>query len=122
VIEMIAGLPDGVLGIEAKGEVTAEDYEQVLIPAVERQLDQHDKVRLLYLLGSEFDGYSAAALWDDTKVGMEHLLSWERIAVVTDHDSYRRLVKGFGFLMPGKVRVFDVAELEVAKAWISEVS
>ncbi len=118
-IDLIPDLPDNVLGIEAKGEVTGEDYEQVLIPAVERHLEGHDKVRLLYLLGADFDGYAMAAIWDDTKIGMEHLFSWERIAVVTDHDAYRRLVKGFGFLIPAKVKVFDLAELDAAKAWIS---
>jgi hypothetical protein len=118
-IELIPNLPDGVVGIEAKGEVTGADYEQVVIPAVERELQSHEKLRLLYLLGPEFDGYSAAAMWDDTKVGMEHLLSWERIAVVTDHDAYRRLVRGFGFMMPAKVRVFATPELEAAKTWIA---
>ncbi len=119
-IELITDLPENVLGIEARGEVTGEDYEQVLIPAVERHLDRHTKIRLLYVLGSEFGGYSAAAMWDDAKIGMEHPFSWERIAVVTDDDGYRRLVKGFGFMVPGKVRVFDVAGLDAARAWVSE--
>ncbi len=119
-IELIRDLPDDVLGIEARGEVTGEDYEEVLIPAVQRQLERHAKIRLLYVLGSAFGGYSAAAMWDDAKIGMEHPFSWERIALVTDHDAYRRLAKGFGFMIPGKVRVFDLAELDAARAWISE--
>jgi hypothetical protein len=119
-IELIPGLPDHVLGMEAKGEVTGEDYERVLIPALERQLEAGGKVRVLYVLGPEFSGYSAAAMWDDAKVGMAHPFSWERIAVVTDHDAYRRLVNGFGFLIPGEVRVFPVAALEDAKAWVGE--
>lgn len=118
-IELIPGLPDNVLGMEAKGEVTGEDYARVLIPAIERQLEGRDRIRVLYVLGPEFSGYSAAAMWDDAKVGMTHPFSWERIAVVTDHDAYRRLVNGFGFLIPGQVRVFPVAELEDAKAWVS---
>ncbi|MBW8060117.1 MAG: STAS/SEC14 domain-containing protein [Solirubrobacterales bacterium] len=121
-IELIPGLPDEVLGMEAKGEVTGDDYEQVVIPAVERQLERHSKIRLLYLLGSEFSGFSAAAMWDDARVGMEHPFSWERIAAVTDHDAYRRLFKGIGFLFPAKTRVFSVAELDDAKAWIGEAN
>ena len=69
------------------------------------------------MLGPEFSGYSAAAMWDDAKVGFRHPLSWER-AVVADHDGFRRLVRGFGFLIPGEVRVFDVAEFNAAEAWI----
>ncbi len=117
-IELIAGLPDSVVGVRAKGEVTGDDYEQVLIPAIEQLLETRSKIRLLYVLGDEFSGYSAAAMWDDTKVGLAHPFSWERVAVVTDHDGFRRLVRGFGFLIPGEVRVFDVAEFNAAEAWI----
>lgn len=120
-IELIPGLPDNVLGIEAKGEVTGEDYEQVVIPAVERQLEGDGKIRLLYVLGAEFDGFTAAAMWDDARVGMGHPFSWERIAAVTDDDAYSRLFKAIGFLMPAKVRVFALAELDDAKAWVAEL-
>ena len=119
-IELIDGLPDGVVGLSATGEVSGEDYERVLIPAVEQALADREKIRALYLLGPQFEGYSATAMWDDTKVGMAHLFAWERIALVTDHDGYRRLVRGFGFLIPAEVRVFAVAELEAAKAWVGE--
>lgn len=119
-IELIPDLPAGVVGVEAKGEVTGDDYDQVLIPAIERALEGRDKVRLLYVLGTEFDGYSAAAMWDDAKVGMSHFFSWERIAMVTDHDAYQRLVKGFGFMLPAKVGIFELAQLEEARAWIAE--
>ena len=119
-IELLSDLPDNVLGVEAKGEVTGDDYEQVLVPAIEERLARHDKIRLICVLGGEFDGYSASAMWDDTKVGMRHLFSFERIALVTDHEMYGRAVKGFGFLSPAQVRVFGSSELADAKAWASE--
>jgi len=118
-IELIADLPENVLGLEGKGEVRGEDYEQVVIPAVHRLRERKGKVRLLYVLGSEFEGFTPAAMWDDAKVGLEHPFSWERIAVVTDHDAYRRLFKSVGFLIPAKMRTFDLAELDAAKAWIA---
>jgi SpoIIAA-like len=118
-IELIEGLPEGVVGLEAVGEVTASDYESVAMSAIEQARGQHDKVRLLYLLGERFTGYTAGAMWDDTKLGLSHPFSWERIAVVTDHEHYRTMVKGFGWLIPGHVKVFPVAELADAKAWVS---
>jgi hypothetical protein len=33
-LEPIAGLPEGVIGFEAVGEVHAEDYASTLIPAI----------------------------------------------------------------------------------------
>ena len=46
-IEVIPDLPEGVVGVEAVGEVTADDYRNVLIPAAEAVLEQHGKARLL---------------------------------------------------------------------------
>ena len=33
-IKVLTGLPDGVIGFEAEGEVHAEDYRDVVIPEV----------------------------------------------------------------------------------------
>jgi SpoIIAA-like len=49
-LERIMGLPDHVLGFNASGRVTAEDYESTLVPAVETALSHHRRVRLLYVL------------------------------------------------------------------------
>jgi hypothetical protein len=118
-IEMLTGLPDHVIGFSAHGKVTAEDYEQHIVPAVEEVLQKHGKVRLLYHLGEDFDGFEAGALWEDTKVGMSHFAAWERIAMVTDVDWLRTATKAFGFAMPGEVRIFPNAELEAARDWLS---
>ncbi|MGB5366203.1 MAG: STAS/SEC14 domain-containing protein, partial [Polyangiales bacterium] len=85
-IELMTDLPDRVLGLRARGEVTADDYRTVLVPAIEERLSKHRKVRLLYVIGDEFKGYSGGAAWEDAKVGMKHLTSFERVAVVTDVD------------------------------------
>jgi hypothetical protein len=119
-IERIPGLPENVLAFAAKGKVTAEDYESVIIPAVESLLAHQRKARFLYHIGKDCSGFEAGAMWDDAKVGLRHLASWERVAVVTDTGWIRAAVKAFGILMPGHVRVFDEAELDAAKRWISE--
>lgn len=119
-IEVMTDLPDRILGLKASGEVTAEDYRSVLIPAIEARLSQHRKVRLLYVLGDDFKGYSGGAAWEDAKVGMKHLASFERVAVVTDVDWIEKMLKAFGFAIPGEVRVFDDDDLEDARRWISE--
>jgi hypothetical protein len=82
-------------------------------------LAAHDKVRLLYQLGEDFDGFDMAAIWEDTKVGLGHLAAWERIALVTDEDWIRTATKAFGFAMPGEVRVFSNAELDAAHDWVT---
>ena len=119
-IKLIPGLPDNVLGFEAFGIVTAEDYETVLIPAVEAKLKEQKKIRLLYHILPDFNKYEMGAIWDDTKIGLEHLTAWERIAIVTDVDWIRSSVKIFGFALPGKIKIFDNNELASAIDWLSE--
>lgn len=118
-INEIADLPQNVVGIEAVGHVSTADYRDVLEPAVEKALQQHDKLRLLYVLGEEFDGYSPGAAWEDTKLGISHWRAWERIAVVTDIEWIRDGVRAFAWMLPGEVKVFSVGDREDARDWVS---
>lgn len=119
-IEVMTDLPDHVLGIRAIGDVTADDYRRVLVPALERRLERHAKVRLLYVAAEPFEGYTGGAAWEDAKVGMKHFTSFERVAVVTDADWLENAVKAFGFVFPAQVRVFDEDDLEEARQWVCE--
>jgi hypothetical protein len=120
VIEPIDGAPDGVLAFKAVGKVEAADYEDVLTPAIEAAIAEHGKVRLVYELGPEFDGYSVGATWEDMKLWTPHLRAWERCAVVTDHGLVADALRAFAMLMPGEVKVFPVSALDDALAWAGE--
>ena len=119
-IERIEDLPEPVVGMRAEGKVEKADYQEIVIPAVRAVLDRHERVRLLYVLGDDFDGYSIGAMWEDTKLGAGHLRSWERIAVVTDADWVENAVKAFGWMIPGEVRAFDDDDEAEARAWVTE--
>jgi hypothetical protein len=118
-IRVLDGLPDNVLAVEAIGKVTDEDYETILEPAVREKLEAHPKIRYVYVLGEEFDGWTLGAMWEDAKLGGGDLRKWEKIAVVTDKDWVRHAVQGFGWMIPGDVKVFSLVELDDAKAWAS---
>jgi SpoIIAA-like len=118
-IEQLADFPDTILAFICHGHVTKADYETVIIPAAEKAMKAHAKVRLYYELGTEFAGIEPAAMWEDFKVGMGHLSAWERIAVVTDVDWIKYAVRAFGFLMPAKLHVFPTSEAAAARAWIA---
>jgi hypothetical protein len=118
-IEMLPDLPANVVGIEAVGEVSGEDYKNVLIPAVEAALSEQSKIRLLYVLGERFESFSAGAALQDTKLGFEHLRSWERMAVVTDVEWIGHAIKAFSWMIPAEVRVFPTSERAAAEAWVS---
>lgn len=117
-IKLIEDMPDGTVGLEATGKVTDDDYNNVLVPAITIALEA-GKVRLLYVLGDDFDAYSAGAMWADTKLWAGHMNSWERVAVVTNHTWIHDGVKAFAWLMPGEIKTFEVGALAEAKEWVA---
>jgi hypothetical protein len=118
VIEALEGFPANVAAFACHGHVTTEDYDTVLVPAVEKMLGQHEKLRLYYETAADFDGIDAGAVLEDAMVGLSHALRWEKMAVVTDVNWIRHSILLFRFLMPGKLRVFSADEAAEAKEWI----
>jgi len=117
-LQLLQPTTDNVVSITASGTVTAEDYESVLIPAIAETLKSHDKVRVLFQLEPN-TGFSAGAVWDDTKFGFSHFFSFEKFALVSDTEWLNNTVKVVGFMMPCPVRLFALADLDAAKAWIN---
>jgi hypothetical protein len=116
-IRLIEGAPPGVLAFEAVGEVDSDDYKRVLKPAVERMLAGGHKLRIVFAIRSAFDRFTAGAEWQDMTLGLGHLGDWQRCAVVTDHDWVTHGVKAFGWMMGGRVKLFDAGELDAALEW-----
>jgi len=119
-IESLQDFPRGVVAFTGKGQITKQDYETVLIPSVEEALKQPGKLRLYYQIGPDFSGMEAGALWEDFKIGVEHRLRWERIAVVTDVDWIQYTIRAFAFTVPATVRLFSLSDEAQAREWITE--
>ena len=119
-LKAIDGLDPDVAAFTAEGVVTADDYRDQLVPAVERIIESGRQPRVLYELGPNLERFDLGAMFSDARLGFSHLTDFARIAVVTDRDWIRDAVRAFGVLIPCPVQVFDVDELEDARAWIEE--
>lgn len=117
-IEIIHDIPASICGFLATGEVSAQDYEQVLIPEIEARLKQTDKIRILYHLAPTFTGFTGGAIWDDAKLGLSHLRSWDKIAIVTDEDWLTSAIGFFKFAIPCPIKVFSNTQYEAAIVWV----
>ena len=118
-IELLEGLPKHVVGAVAKGQVTATDYEDVLIPAIERATKTNPKLRFYYEFGPSFIGMDPETQWEDFEIDAPHWSQWDRIAVVTDIPWVGHAVNAFGVLMPCPTRVFAIDERDEARSWIA---
>jgi len=117
-IEVLKDFPTNVVAFACHGQVTRQDYDNVLIPAVNKALQQNEKVRLYYETAGDFAGIDPGAVLEDAGVGMGHLLRWERFAVVTDVEWIRHTMKLFAFLVPCEMKVFATDEVAQAREWI----
>ncbi len=119
-ISEIKGLPRDVVGIDIRGLITSQDYSETLIPLIAQREKEHDKLKMICVLGDYFDGYSPGAMWDDLRLGLSHMTTFSKLALVTDAEWVKNGAKFFGMLMPTQVMVFDLTEIDDAKAWIVE--
>ena len=121
-VERMVDMPPGTLGFRVAGRVTREDYADVLVPELRRVLEEGVRLRTLYAI-EHLDAMEPSALWADTKLGFDltvrHHDAWERSAIVTDIEWMARATRMFGWMIPGEARVFPMAELEQAKAWVA---
>ena len=111
----IQDLPSGVIGFEASGKLAAKDYSDTLGPAVKRAADAGD-IRLVIVIPT-FDGIDPEAIWEDTKMGLTNWTAWKRVAFVTDIEWMANAMRWFGWMSPGQVKHFPLAERQAAIAW-----
>ena len=116
-IKELSDMPSGVIGFEASGKMRAEDYRDVVLPALERAAAAGE-VRFVIVI-PDFDGMSGGALWQDLKVGVEHFWAWKRIALVTDIDWMKHMTSLFGWMTPGEVKIFSLAQQGEAIEWVA---
>ena len=114
-IRELSDMPAGVIGFEATGMLRAEDYRDVVLPALKRAA-AGGEVRFVVVI-PEFSGLSGGAVWQDLNVGFEHLRAWKRVALVTDIDWMGYTTTMFGWMTPGEVRHFRLAQRDEAIAW-----
>jgi len=114
-LKAMSGLPSTVIGFEVAGKLEAADYRDVLLPALEKAAGAGE-VRVVIVIPA-FEGLSGGAVLQDLKMGVEHWRAWKRIAVVSDVEWVSHATAWFGWMSPGEVKTFSVAERADAITW-----
>lgn len=117
-IEQLSDMPEKTLGFKMSGKLHDEDYK-MFVPLVDEAIAKQGKVRMLAQF-HDFHGWDMHALWDDTKFAATHITKIERIALVGEKAWEKWMAVVCKPFSMAKIRYFDVAELEAAKAWLAE--
>ena len=118
-LRVLSDFPDNVLAVLASGEVTGEEFRNILVPAAEAKLKTHEKLNLYYQFGPHFTNMRTEAMWEDAKLDINHWKEWDRIAVITDVGWIRKGARLAVMLLHRPVRVFSNAEADAARNWVA---
>ncbi len=112
--EMFAGQ---VVEVHITGKLEKADYEY-FVPEIERLIGKHGKINILFFL-TEFEGWSAGALWEEIKFDLKHLKDLKKIAMVGDRrweeEALALLCRPF---TSAEVKFFPVEEVNIARQWL----
>ena len=106
------------LQVTLTGKLTKEAYE-LLVPAVDEQIKQNGKLRMLVVM-HDFHGWTAGALWEDMKFDLKHWRDIERLAIVGETKWEQGMATFCKPFTTAKIKYFDHTKLDDAKAWLAE--
>ncbi len=121
-IETLANMPDGTFGFRVRGDITQDDFTDVVLPPLREALADGEQLRVVVAVGPDFHE-EAGAVWAgfkaDVELGVRHRTAWERVAVVSDIGWVLQATKLFAWMMPGEVRTFPEKQLRGAMDWVA---
>jgi len=105
-----------IVEVRATGKLTTEDYEH-FVPEIERLVQQHGKVRVLFEM-HDFHGWTAGALWQDLKFDLKHFRDIERLAIVGEKKWEKGMATFCEPFTTAEIRYFDRTEAGEAHKWL----
>lgn len=102
--------------LKIKEKLDKEDYG-MFVPMIESQMQNGSPVRLLIEL-HDFKGWTAGALWEDTKFAAKHFNDIDRMAVVGDAKWQKGVTMFFKPFTGAEVRYFDMDAIDAARQWV----
>ncbi len=107
-----------LLTIHVSGKLVKDDYAD-FVPAFERLVRQHGKLRVLFDM-TGLHGWDAGAAWEDTKFAINHFADIKRIAMVGEKQWQYGMAIFCKPFTKAMVRYFDRADAAEARKWLGE--
>ncbi|OCK51769.1 hypothetical protein BA768_03405 [Chryseobacterium sp. CBo1] len=116
-ITIINDAPENVAAFNATGDITKEDFENLVIPYVKSKVEQFDELNYLLYLDTDLSNFTMGAWLQDALLGLKNLSKWNRCAIVTDKEGVQNFTDIFSVLMPGEFKSFPKENLYNALYW-----
>lgn len=110
--------PSNVAAFRASGKVTMEDYQQVIVPVVERLVKEIGEINFLLVLDTGVENFTAGAWAQDALLGLKNFGNWHRAAIISNSDNVITFTNGFSLIAPGEFRGFKKSAYAEAIRWV----
>ena len=107
---------ENLLVVRASGKLTKDDYA-ALLPQVDRLIEEHYKISILFDM-RDFHGWELAAAWEDTKFAFHHFRDIERLAVVGEKPWQKVMAVVCKPFTRAEVRYYAHEQSEQAHQWL----
>ena len=107
-----------ILVVHVSGKLAAADYEH-FVPEFDRLVRLHGKLQVLFDM-TDLHGWTAGALWEDTKFAMDHFSDMDRLAVVGEKKWQEGMATFCKPFTKATIRYFDHADAAEARKWLEE--
>ncbi|MCK7556627.1 STAS/SEC14 domain-containing protein [Chitinophaga sedimenti] len=118
-ITQLSNVPSNIVAFRASGEVTKDDFETDVLPAVHELVKRTGKLNYLMIIDTDLKNFTGGAWAQDMLLGIKQLTKWHRAAILTDSDNINTFTDAFSYLVPGEFKGFKKDELDAAVAWVS---
>lgn len=116
-ISIINDAPENVAAFNATGEITKEDFENLVIPHVKTKVEEFGELNYLLYLNTDLGNFTAGAWLQDAFLGIKNITKWNRAAIVTDKEGVQNFTDIFSVVMPGEFKSFPKENLYNALYW-----
>ena len=118
-VTVLHNAPENVAAFRATGEVKKEDYENVVIPTIDKLVEKQGSINFLLLVDTPLSNFTLGAFLEDIGVGLKHFTKWRKMAIVSESGPINKFTDFFSYIAPGEAKGFTHAQIVEATEWVS---
>ena len=118
-IQLINDAPNNVAAFRAIGKVDKSDYDNLVIPTIDKLVERQGKINFMLVLDTDLTDFTIGAIMQDLGVGLKHFTKWHKMAIVSKSAAINTFTDLFSYVAPGEAKGFNHDQIDEATRWVS---